>query len=299
MPISVVIPNYNGAHLLQKHLPAVLRECSPKDEVVVVDDASTDSSLAVLKDLFPTVKVVSLKENKRFAHACNIGVSHASNSLVILLNSDVAPRSGAFKVLEEALKDSSLFAVGCKEFAGSEVSGRSCARIERGLFLHAKHPTQITGHSAWSSGGSMAFRKEVWLELGGMDSLFRPAYYEDIDLCYRAWQKGWRVVFDDRARIDHVHESTNKAAFGAWKIRVMAQKNAFLFFWKNIRDLRFWRNHLFWLGYHLSLGSLRSRGVVLIGFLAALLQVPELLRSAKRVKHPVRSDAEIMELIRC
>lgn len=299
MPISVIIPNYNGAHLLQKHLPAVLDACTSKDEILVVDDASTDHSLSVLRELFPTVKVVALKNNQRFAHACNVGVARASHAIVVLLNTDVSPRQGAFRVLEEQLKDASVFAAGCKEFAEGEASGRSCASVRRGLFVHAKHPSQMSGHTAWSSGGSMAFRKDAWLELGGMDTVFRPAYYEDIDLCYRAWQKGWRVVFDERAQIDHVHESTNKAAFGAWKIQVMAQKNAFLFFWKNIRDVQYWVQHLFWLLYHLIIGSLRSNGVVLIGFLAAVYQLPELLKSGKRVNNPVRSDAEIMELIRC
>lgn len=298
MSISIVIPNYNGARLLQQHLPSVIAACSPDDEIIVVDDASTDNSLEVLRQNFSQVKVVSLKKNMRFAKACNAGVSKAIHELVFLVNTDVSPLPDTLKSLEKELEDLSVFAVGCKEFAGTVVSGRNCASIQRGMFVHAAHPLQESGHTAWASGGSMAFRKKYWHELGGMDSLFRPAYYEDIDLSYRAWKKGLRILFSDKAVVKHEHESTNAAAFGKWKMQVISHKNSFLFFWKNIRYAKYWLQHCCWLPYHLVIGSLRTQGTLILGFLAALFQILELF-SRKRNAPTIRTDADVMEFIQC
>ena len=300
MSVSVILPNYNGAALLQKHLPNVMLACAPDDEIIVVDDASTDESLKVLASFFPKVKVIKLKENQRFAGACNEGVKQASHEIVVLLNTDVSPQKTTFRNLEACFQNQAeVFAVGCSEKANHLISGRSCARFARGMFIHARHPNQESGFSAWASGGSMAVRRSYWNKLGGMDTLFRPAYYEDIDLSYRAWKNGWKVLFCESAKVDHHHESTNKAIFGRWKMEVMSHKNSFLFFWKNVSDLRLWTSHCFWLPYHILVGGVRTRGALPLGFFRALLQLPELLSFQRVRMKRVLTDKEIEQMIGC
>jgi len=95
MRISVLIPNYNGRHLLEKNLPVILKACERwkkgEWEVIIVDDASTDDSVDFLKKNYPQVKIVRHAKNQRFAAACNSGVRAAKGDIVVLLNNDVAP----------------------------------------------------------------------------------------------------------------------------------------------------------------------------------------------------------------
>src|SRR3989338_7282234 len=94
--ISVIIPNYNGKYLLEKNLPSVVKNCSGCD-IIVVDDASTDGSVELLKHKFKKVRIVRLNKNIGFAAAANLGVEKAKSPLVLLLNSDVSPRQNFLK----------------------------------------------------------------------------------------------------------------------------------------------------------------------------------------------------------
>ena len=89
--VSLIIPNYNGRQLLAENLPQVMAAARGA-EVIVVDDASTDDSVAWLKQRYPLVRLVSLKQNRRFARACNAGVKAARGEIVVLLNNDVSPQ---------------------------------------------------------------------------------------------------------------------------------------------------------------------------------------------------------------
>ncbi len=93
---SVVIPNWNGADLLQKYLPHVIAamDGNPDNEVIVVENGSTDDSAQVLREQFPTVRVVQLETNLGFGGGSNAGFRAAKNDIVILLNSDMRPEPG-------------------------------------------------------------------------------------------------------------------------------------------------------------------------------------------------------------
>lgn len=113
-PITVVIPNYNGAHLLRKNLPTVIAALAVYDaecSIIVVDDGSVDDSLAVLKQEFPDVKIVIHKKNQGFAEAVHSGVNAADTELLFLLNSDVAVQPDIFRPLVAYFDDVSTFSV--------------------------------------------------------------------------------------------------------------------------------------------------------------------------------------------
>lgn len=298
LSVSIVIPNFNGETLMPKHLPNVIKY-SKGAQIIVVDDASTDDSIGMLKRDFPKVVVVALKENSRFAAACNAGFDKAKGDIVVLLNSDVSPRSGYLEPLLEHFSDESIFSVGSKEIEeinGKKVdSGRALGSFKRGLLVHYRPDNQESSTTLWTTGGSMAVSRKIWQEIGGMDTLFKPAYWEDIEICYRAQKRGYKVIFEPKSVVEHHHETTNVSALGKPVMNVAAFKNQILFIWKSITNPIYIVQHILWLPYHLVLTSIRTNGLFLKGFVQATSQFTEAIK--KRLyerKYSVYSDKQIL-----
>jgi len=277
MKTSIVIPNYKKTPLI-KHLPAVIKAC-PKSEIIVVDDASPDDTVKYLKKHFPKVKVVVNKTNQRFAVSCNNGVKAATGDIVILINSDVAPKKSFLKPLIKHFKDNQVFAVGCLEIENKDgkkhISGKNKCQFKRGFLIHSAAPItnfRKTTDNCWGSGGSMAIDRKKYLEIGGMDPLYKPAYWEDIDLSWQAREKfGWKILFEPKSQVFHNHESTNVSVFGRKKMETMAARNQFLFVWKNIRGKQL-IEHFLWLPYHLTFTAARTQGIFLIALFQAIVK---------------------------
>lgn len=239
--VSVVIPNYNGQHLLAKNLPAVFAALTAGDEVVIIDDASTDDSWRWLNKVHASngtsLSLLKNDRNLRFAATCNRGVTAATHDLIFLLNSDVSPHADVLTYLVPHFDDTSVFAVGCLEQEqknGQRVQGgKNKLWFERGMFVHSRADNFNSGLTAWVSGGSGMFHKPKWVQLGGFDEAYAPAYWEDVDLSFRARAYGWKILFESKAIVDHNHESTNQDVFGQQKIARMSWKNGQKFVWKN------------------------------------------------------------------
>lgn len=295
MKFSIVIPNYNGADLLKKNLPKVIAAAKGQ-EVIVVDDASTDDSVRVLKEHFPQVRLIINQQNLRFARACNVGVREARGEIILLLNSDVWPEKDFLDPLASHFKNQAVFAVGCQEIVNGKTRGKSGGRFEKGLLVHREAPDRDPGLSLWAFGGSAAFSREKWLKLEGLDSLFRPAYWEDIDLSYRAWKRGWEVRFEPKSKVHHEPESTNLTAFGETRIRRIASKNQLLFVWKNIHDRKLIIEHLIWLPLQVLRALFRGDGAFVSGAILATFQLPEALGKRKKESQAAtRSDSSILD----
>ncbi|NMB57053.1 glycosyltransferase family 2 protein [Candidatus Beckwithbacteria bacterium] len=270
--VSVVIPNYNGAKLLSKNLPKVIKAC-PHSEIIVVDDTSTDDSVKLLKTQFPQVVTIINKKNQRFGESCNIGVRQARGEIVILLNSDVVPSENFLKPLITHFKDPKVFSVGCKEIEeinGQKVfSGRTIAEFKRGLWVHWKPTDQESQETFWTFGGSMAIDRQKFLDLGGFDKLFYPAYWEDFDLCLRAKEKGYKTIFEKEAIVYHNHETTNKIVFGLRAIEKMSMRNQILLVFKHARGVKLFQ-HIIWLPYHLVFTNFKTKGLFGSAYLQAI-----------------------------
>lgn len=277
--VSVVIPSYKGVHLYEKNLQAVLDCMQDKDELIVVDDASgpeddtiawfekkfqvkkqqfadfaADFYLGQYKSKNKTLRIVLLVNqiNQRFGASSNRGFAVAQNELVFLINNDVAPYKDCLKHLLPHFANKQVFAVGCLEHEThlGEIGGRNKLWFERGMFLHSRYKDMSVGETAWASGGSAMFRKSIFEEIGGFDKLYYPAYWEDIDLSFQARKRGYLVLFEPKAQVDHNHETTNKSVFGEKKMRDMSWNNAKKFTWKNAN---FWQkiSFLLWQPYWL------------------------------------------------
>jgi len=298
MNVSVIIPSFNGKKLLEKYLPSVQQSLDEDDEIIVVDDCSSDGTAEYLKNRYPSIKVVQNTPNKRFAYSCNQGVKEAKKEYCVLLNNDVQPTAGFLSPLIDHLKKSDqIFAIGCLEKnIDGKLSGRSGGDFRRGSLVHWRAKDQQQNSTLWTSGGSMAFRKSIWIKLGGMDELFAPAYWEDIDICYRAVKSGYEIGFEPQSLVFHQHETTNKKALGVLALQAAGYKNMFLFFWKNVSTSSLWLSHLFWLPYHLIIGGFRSHGLLTLGFFQACMQLPQLFQHKKQANEKwILSDFEVIE----
>lgn len=267
-PVSVVIPSFNGLELLKKNLPAVVDALRPGDEIIVADDASTDESVGWLESYAKKMpkgielRTVSNKKNLRFGATVNKAVKAAEHDLIFLLNNDVSPQPAVLRYLLPHFENPKMFAVGCHEreaAAGGVSGGKNKLWFERGLFVHSRAGRFTTGPTAWASGGSALFDRSKWLKLGGFDSAYYPAYWEDIDVSFRARQQGWLIWFESKALVDHNHETTNTSVFGQRKLEVMSFKNSLIFLWRN-GSVSQKLQHLLWLPYHLIVTNARTGG---------------------------------------
>lgn len=267
--VSVVIPNWKKMPLI-KHLPAIIKACK-KAEIIVVDDASPDDTVAYLKKNFPAVRVLVNRQNERFAVSCNNGFKAAHGEIVVLLNSDVAPKADFLAPLLKHFDDDHVFAVSCLEIQPNGVSGRNRCEFKRGFLIHSAAPT-VTGDNCWATGGSSAFDREKYLKIGGMDPLYKPAYFEDIDLSWRAREiHGWKILFEPETQVFHNHETTNISVFGQRSMELMAMRNQILFVWKNIHGRKL-IEHFLWLPYHLIFTNYRTKGVFFMALVQAVIK---------------------------
>jgi len=236
--VSVVIPNWNGRLLLAKNLPAVI--ASEPEELIIVDDFSEDDSVSFLEEKYPQIKLIKHQKNLGFAASCNDGVKNAKSEVVVLLNSDVVPEKECLKAVLPLFEDPKVFAVSFNE------SQWSWAKIfwKNGFVEHEPGlKTDKTHITAWASGGSSAFRKSIWEELEGFDNLYHPFYWEDVDLSYRAWKRGYKVLWEPKAVAHHKHEAIIGKHFSKSYVDFVSQRNRLIFIWKNITDFGMIQSH--------------------------------------------------------
>lgn len=285
MTTSVVIPNWNGKSLLQKNLPMVLK--IPFDEYLVVDDASQDGSTEFLQKNFPQVKTLVNKKNKGFSYTVNRGVGKAKGDIVFLLNSDVLPKNNIIPPVMRHFKDPKVFGVSLRE----EGYWWARPKFENGFLGHEPGEATKSSHiTLWISGGSGTFRKSMWEKLGGMDTLFSPFYWEDLDLSYRALKHGWKLVWEPTAVVEHKHESTiNPENFSQKYLDHIKERNQLLFQWKHLPTNLLLTKHL--LGV---LWRLKNPGYAAI-LLLALANLPTtLLRRIQEKKVSNLSTQDVL-----
>jgi len=245
---SVVIPNWNGRDLLARYLPSVVAALAgnPRNEIIVVDNGSTDGSAALVRSGFPEVKLVALERNLGFGGGSNVGFRKAANDVVVLLNSDMRVEPDFLEPLLEGFADPAVFAVSCQIFFKDPHKVREETGLTQGWWqdgaLRVRHRTDpaVTGlfPCFYGGGGSCAFDRRKFEELGGFDELFAPFYFEDTDLGYGAWKRGWKVLYQARSVVHHEHRGTIGKTFSDGFIQAVVKRNALLFAWKNIHQWR-------------------------------------------------------------
>lgn len=279
---SIVIPSFNGLPLLKKHLPAVVKLSLKADSILVVDDGSTDGTVEFLKNEYPNVKVIHHRPNLGFTKSVNIGVENLKSDYIVLLNNDVEPTAGYLDKIFDLFTDE-VFAVNFNELDSSWplVSWRGKLQYRR-----AEDKSQPY-YNAWASGGSAVFRKSIWDKLGGFDEIYSPGYWEDIDLGWRAWTAGYKIIFDSDSKIVHEHESSFSLINHDY-LNLIKQRNELIFNWKNITDPTMRREHFFYLFRHVLAHP---------GYLKVIFSALAAIKNARPLAKATRTDKEILSLI--
>lgn len=222
--VAVVILNWNGAKLLTQFLPVVVSNGNSYTDIYVADNASTDNSIEIVKNNFPTVKIISLDQNYGFAGGYNKALEQINSEYYVLLNSDVEVTSNWIEPIIEFL-DQNKDVAACQpkirsyhqkdefEYAGAAggLIDKWCYPFCRGRFFHVFEKDngqydQLT-EIFWASGAALFIRSEVYHKVGGLDEDFF-AHMEEIDLCWRIKNNGHKVYFHPQSVVYHVGGGT-------------------------------------------------------------------------------------------
>lgn len=221
MKCSVVILNWNGEQMLKRYLPSVVRHSAlPDCEVVVADNGSTDGSLRLLRREFPSVRLITFRQNYGFAEGYNRALEQVDSTYTVLLNSDVEVTDGWLTPLIAYMDEhNDVAAVQPKilsdrdrtRFEHAGAAGGYLNRLGypycRGRILSwtAKDEGQYNSivNVDWCSGACMCVRTKAYKEEGGLDASFF-AHMEEIDLCWRLRRKGWKLACLPISKVYHL-----------------------------------------------------------------------------------------------
>lgn len=239
---TVVIVTYNSSDVLPACARALHQLVVPGGyELVIVDNASHDASVAVARQCWPQAIIVQNTVNRGFAAAVNQGVAAGSGRVVALLNPDTEVDAHWLTALVDALdSDATLGVVGSAvlDVASGELT-HSGGVVDAVTFRTTHTHDVITGVTdvPYVTGAGMALRRDDWQVLRGFDEGFFPAYFEDLDLCRRVQARGQRCVVVPASQLRH-HESTatgkHSGAFyyyyhrNRWRMIVKARANGTL-----------------------------------------------------------------------
>ena len=221
--VAVVILNWNGRHHLETYLPSVVEHSREHAEVVVVDNGSTDDSTTWLKEHHPSVRVVELDENKGFAGGYNDGLERVTADVFVLLNSDVRVSPNWIPPVLEMMHNEGY--VACQPLIRNdtdpelfEYAGAAGGFIDRDGFtfcagrIFEVFETDAGQYNAnrevfWASGAALFIQAEAWREVGGLDEDFF-AHMEEIDLCWRLKNRGYRIGACGQSVVFHLGGGT-------------------------------------------------------------------------------------------
>ena len=224
MKVAVVILNWNGKKFLEQFLPNVIKNSADDAEVIIADNASTDNSVAFLNQYYPNIRIIQNKENSGFAKGYNDALANIEADYYVLLNSDIQVTPGWIKpVINLIEKDINIAACQPKilsyykperfEYAGAAggfidkfgypfCRGRIFQTLEEDYEQY-----NDVAEIFWATGACMFIRAELFHLLGGFDDDFF-AHMEEIDLCWRLKNAGFKIMYCPDSSVYHIGGGT-------------------------------------------------------------------------------------------
>ncbi len=308
--LSIIIPNWNGAHHLPVCLDSLREQTYPHIEVILVDNASSDGSLELLARDYPEVRVVALAENRGFAGACNAGIHASRGEFVALLNNDTEVDARWAQAVVDAFArhpEAGLVASKMLLFDRRDTfhTAGDTYRLDglpgnRGVWQKDEGQFDTEEYVFSACGGSAAYRRSMLDQIGLLDEDFFFSC-EDLDLAWRAQLAGWKCVYAPSAVVYHKLSSTGGGPIASYhdgrNFVWLIAKNYPSGLWRQYRDailraqwrlareaLRAWRG-----------AEARAR---LRGMLAGLLGLPRMLKKRRGVQRLRRaSDDELLGVL--
>lgn len=300
-----LVLTYNGRHHLEGCLPSLLRAAGRVPggcPVVVVDNRSTDGSIDWLRAAFPQVEVYIAKRND-YLFSLNEVVASRAEDVVLILNNDMHFDEKFICVLLPHFLDKDLFAATSRVMdweGGCVTMGLRIGEIRRFWFYNRLHHNSTQPSIALDAGGaSAAYRRSMFLELGGFDSLYHPAYWEDADLSYRAWLRGLRIVFEPASIVYHRSGGSWLESKGRSRVVRLARRNEVLFTARNVGSWLFVCVYLSLLPFRVIRDMFLGRHSLWRGMLDAAPRIPAALWRRFQQRHVLlRRDSDFLSEIR-
>jgi len=215
--VSVIVVNWNGKEYLGPCLSSLLTQTYPSYEVILVDNGSTDGSIAYVQERFPQVKVIANGTNIGFAGGNNVAIKVTSGEYVATVNNDtVAHPRWLDELMRGAQSEPSVGMVASKilfHHRRDVIDSAGIAVDKAGIGWNLRHGERDNGQSEepaevfGACAAAALYRRAMLNEVGLFDEDFF-AYYEDVDLAWRARLRGWRCLYNPRAIVYHVHSAT-------------------------------------------------------------------------------------------
>lgn len=243
--ISVVIVNYKGSEDTITCLRAFDNCERPAGgfELIVVENDSKDGSAQRIREAVPEARVIEAKKNLGFAGGCNLGVEKAKGRYIAFINNDARPGAGFLTESVAALeREISVAAVATKVL---DWDGRAIDFVSAGMSwygqafkLHVgeedKPEFDIEREILFGTGSSLVVRREAFLDVGGFDEDYFM-FFEDVDLGWRFWLLGYRVLYVPKAVSFHKHHAS-MSGIGKWREQYLLERNALWTIYKNYDD---------------------------------------------------------------
>jgi GT2 family glycosyltransferase len=223
--VAVVVPSGNGRDLLPDCLDALRRQTFRDFETVLVDNASTDGSVALVRARYPEVRVIELRYDGAFARAVNAGIAATTSETVVLLNNDTAVEPEWLEELIAALDAAPDAGMAASKLllwdrrdtlhSAGDYFGLDGVPGSRGVWRRDEGQYDGDRYIFGACGGAAAYRRRMLVDIGSFDDSL-VAYCEDVDLNLRAQAAGYRCVFAPRARVYHRLSATGGGPFASY-----------------------------------------------------------------------------------
>ncbi len=270
--LDVIILNWNGEDVIVPCLQSLAKVEFPRLRITVVDNASTDSSVGMIRDKFPEVEIIVNSSNLLFAEGNNVGIRQAIKNggrYFLLLNNDTEVDPDFAGRMMEAAARPEIGIVGPKIYffddpdriwygGGGFIPGIWIPR-HRGIRKKNSESARRSGETGWVTGCAMLIKKEVIDDIGLLDRSY-TIYCEDIDFCLRAVDAGWKCFYEDSAKVWHKVSSSSGGGMTPFKLenRIVSTNRLFV----RYRSL-WWR--LFIFPVHITLYLFLLSGLILSG----------------------------------
>ncbi len=260
MKLSIVIVNWNTKGLLKNCLNSIRNNLLGKleFEIIVVDNASKDDSVEMLKNRFQHVKLIQNDKNLGFAKANNQGIKQAKGEYILLLNPDtVMVNDSILKMIDFMAMNRKVGLASCKllnedltvqkscwlfpylwwKFLGAFGLNKVLSKVFNNKFNFNFESSAEARKIDWVKGAFMLLRGEAIRDIGGLDeSSFM--YGEDLDLCFHLNRIGWEIYYYPKAKIIHLDNKSGDVAWGNQRI-FKVEEATYLFYKKNYTKLRY------------------------------------------------------------
>ncbi len=257
--VSIVIPTWNGAQLLSDNLPPLrqaLKDWGGEWELIIVDDAGQDDTASVVLECCPEAILIRNEQNSGFSKTCNFGFAKTIHPVVLCLNNDVRVSDGFIAPMLRHFDGQDVFAVTPNIIVEHEKRNQG---IVRGLYgkgnlkgsFAASDELSPVRENLYAIGACVAYDREKLMQLGGYAAdLYTPYLFEDVDLSYRAWKRGWKSIYEPGGTVRHLSSATINRQ-GKRRKRTIYFCNRFVFHWTNLTESSFLIKNIFFTLMHL------------------------------------------------